>query len=124
MNLLLDSHAVLWWLAGDPLLPAATEAIADPVNDVVVSAATIWEIAIKRSLGKLRFSGSIAGHVSDAGFRLIGMSADHAEAAAALAPHHRDPFDRILVAQAQHERLTLVTRDPAMAAYDVRRLAC
>lgn len=85
---------------------------------------SIWEIAIKRQVGKLRFDGSPADEVSGAGFRHLSITAAHAEAAGDLPPHHRDPFDRILVAQAQAEGLTLVSRDAAFNRYDVRVLGC
>lgn len=119
MNLLLDTHVVLWWLAADPLSDDASARIADPSARVVVSAASIWEASIKRSLGKLRVDGSLAQHAADAGFELLPVLAGHAEAAGDLPHHHRDPFDRMLVAQAAAERLTLVTRDPAFDAYEV-----
>lgn len=124
MSLLLDTHALLWWLAGEPIRDEARERIADPSSLVAVSAASIWEAEIKRALGKLRIEGSLARHAVDAGFEPLPITLDHAERAGALAPHHRDPFDRMLVAQAQLESLTIVTRDPAFAAYDVTVLAC
>jgi PIN domain nuclease of toxin-antitoxin system len=119
VSLLLDTHVLLWWLAGDPLADGAAARIADPTERVVVSTASIWEATIKRSLGKLRIDGSLAHHAADAGFELLPVLADHAEAAGGLPHHHRDPFDRMLVAQATAERLTVVTRDPAFRSYDV-----
>jgi PIN domain nuclease of toxin-antitoxin system len=124
VNLLLDTHAFLWWVEGSRVAPEAKTAIVDPDRVVVVSATTVWEIGIKRSAGKLRFDGSIADQVEANGFETLAITAAHAERAGALPPHHRDPFDRMLVAQAQAERLTIVTRDPAFDAYDVRVLAC
>lgn len=89
-----------------------------------MSAASIWEAEIRRAIGKLRIEGSLARYALDAGFEPLAIGLDHAERAGALPPHHRDPFDRMLVAQAQLENLTIVTRDPAFDAYDVAVLAC
>ncbi len=125
MNLLLDSHAFLWWIdGGEALAPAAFEAIIDPDAVVVVSAASVWELAIKRATGKLTAAGVFEEEIAVHGFRPLSITAEHAERAGALPRHHGDPFDRMLVAQAQVEGLVLVTRDPALAAYDVRTLAC
>lgn len=111
MNLLLDTHAFLSWLAGEPMQAAAASQIADPDVVVAVSAATVWEIGIKRALGKLRLDGALADHVRSSGFEPLWISVAHAERAGALPVVHRDPFDRILVAQAQVEGLAQVTRD-------------
>lgn len=124
MNLLLDTHALLWWLADAPMSEDARHAIADPSAIVAVSAASVWEAEIKRVAGKLRMEGSLAGHVKDAGFEPLSITLDHAERAGRLPTHHRDPFDRMLIAQAQAEKLTLVTRDAAFAAYEVAVLDC
>jgi PIN domain nuclease of toxin-antitoxin system len=124
VRLLLDTHALLWWLADDPLSDEATGCIADPGNAVAVSAASAWEISVKSALGKLRFEGSIVDHVEASGFDPLPVSLRHAERAGALPLHHRDPFDRMLVAQAQAEGMVLVTRDVAFGAYDVELLAC
>lgn len=120
MKLLLDTHTWLWWLSGaEQLDPQAREAIAAPENLVAVSAATIWEVAIKRSRGKLGFEGEPVAAVADGGFEPLAISLAHAAAAGALPRHHRDPFDRMLIAQAQMEGLTVVTRDPSFDAYEV-----
>jgi PIN domain nuclease of toxin-antitoxin system len=124
VNLLLDTHALLWWLGDDPMTPDARDRIADPATLVAVSAASAWEIAIKRAMGKLRLDGSVATLVVGAAFTPLPVSFAHAERAGALPPHHRDPFDRLLVAQAQLEGLALVTRDERMDAYDVPVVAC
>jgi PIN domain nuclease of toxin-antitoxin system len=124
MNLLLDTHAFLWWLAGDPLSPDAVERIADPTAIVAVSAASAWEISIKRSLGKLDFDGDVAGNVTNEGFVPLDVSIEHAERAGALPPHHRDPFDRMIIAQGAAEGLTVVTRDVAFDAYGIATLRC
>lgn len=120
MNLLLDTHVVLWWL-DDPtqLSEAAREAISDPANDVLVSAATACEIAIKRSLGKLQAPRDLENVITACGFCGLPISLAHALATEQLHPHHRDPFDRLLIAQALIERATLITRDPLMAMYAV-----
>ena len=124
MSLLLDTHALLWWLADDPLEPAARARIADPGELVRVSAVSLWEIAIKRALGKLEAEASLVSQVRDGGFEPLPITGDHGERAGALPLHHRDPFDRMLVAQAQAESLTLVTRDRAFDAYEVELLRC
>ena len=124
MNLLLDSHVLLWWLADDPRLGAkARGAISEGENEVAVSAATVWEIEIKKAAGKLRTDADLWETVREGGFRELAITADHARDAATLPAHHRDPFDRMLVAQARREGLTLVTADPAIEAYPVVTLA-
>lgn len=124
MTLLLDTCAFLWWLADEPLGPTARDRIADPDQLVRVSAVSLWEIAIKRALGKLDLDGSLVLHVKAAGFEPLPITGDHAERAGALPLHHRDPFDRMLVAQAQAESLTLVTRDRAFDPYGLELLRC
>ena len=120
MKLLVDTHVLLWWLGGaDELAESAANAIADPGNLVAVSAASLWEISIKRSLGKLRVEGELHEAVVSGGFEPLPISLEHADAAGQLPPHHRDPFDRMLVAQAQSEGLTVVTRDLAFADYEI-----
>lgn len=120
MRLLLDTHVLLWWLANDPALPRAVrEAIAQPSNETWVSAASIWEAAVKRNLGRLRFhDDDLKSALPESGFRPLPVTIDHALLAGSLPNHHRDPFDRMLVAQARLEGLTLVTRDPALHLYD------
>ncbi|ETX07773.1 type II toxin-antitoxin system VapC family toxin [Candidatus Entotheonella palauensis] len=121
MRLLLDTHAFLWWLSEDETLTAsANEAIANPETLVHVSAATIWEIAIKANLGRLDVGGSdMAAEIIANGFIELPMTARHAHIAGWLPRHHDDPFDRMLIAQAQAEALTLVSRDAAFQSYDV-----
>jgi len=118
MKLLLDTHVVLWWL-DDPLLLSQTarDVIADPVNDVLVSVAVCWEIAIKRGLGKLTAPADLRGALYSCGFSELHITSAHVLATETLPMHHRDPFDRILVAQALMEGATLVSRDPMVAAY-------
>jgi PIN domain nuclease of toxin-antitoxin system len=124
VNLLLDTHAFLWWVGGQPLEPSAMERIADPDTLVAVSAASAWEIAIKRSIGKLRFDADVTIEVAANGFEALAIGLDHATQAGELPSHHRDPFDRMLIAQARVEGLTLVTRDRRLAAYEVEILPC
>ena len=121
MKLLLDSHAYLWWLADAPeLSPASRAAVADPTNLVVVSAATIWEIEIKRTLGRLEVGeADLVAEIEANRFAELPVSARHAAAAARLPRHHDDPFDRMLIAQSQVEGMVCVTRDPAFEAYGV-----
>lgn len=121
---LLDTHVLLWW-AQDPNLLAdkARYALADGRHLVFVSAATIWELGIKRATGKLSIPQDLRQLITGNRFDLLAITAEHAEAAPALPPHHRDPFDRMLVAQAILERLTLVTRDAEIGRYGVPVLA-
>jgi PIN domain nuclease of toxin-antitoxin system len=118
---LVDTHALLWWLDDAPALSAsAREAIADPVSEPLVSTASVWEIAIKRSLGKLTAPAELLEEIVDAGFAWLPVDPEHAWAARELPFHHRDPFDRLLVAQALVERVSVVTRDVRFAAYGVK----
>lgn len=116
----MDSHALLWAI-GSPaeLTEGARAALIDPANDVLVSAASIWEIAIKRALGKVRAPQGIAAAVEALGFSAVPITAADAERAGSLPPHHRDPFDRMLIAQATRLDAVLVSRDRAFDAYDV-----
>ncbi|MGH9113000.1 MAG: type II toxin-antitoxin system VapC family toxin [Acidimicrobiales bacterium] len=124
MSLLLDTHVLLWWLADDRrLVAAARDAIADPSTAVYVSAASAWEIAVKRALGKLKAPPDLASAVAESGFDALAIAFDHAVAAGDLPRHHDDPFDRMLVAQAQAEHLTLATADHRIDPYDVPILA-
>ena len=122
MNLLLDTHVFLWAIDDSPhLSPAARAAITDGHNVVYVSAASAWEIAIKRGLGKLNIPpGDYMEEVRLHRFTPLDITSEHALAVETLPPHHKDPFDRLLIAQAQEERLTIVTRDQRVALYDVR----
>jgi PIN domain nuclease of toxin-antitoxin system len=120
LELLLDTQAFLWWLADDPRLgPEARSYIEDPSNLVHVSAASAWEIAVKRASGKLEAPGDITAWIGDEDFRPLPIAVAHAVESAELPEHHRDPFDRLLVAQARLEGLTLVARDDAIERYDV-----
>jgi len=121
-HLLLDTHIFLWW-RGEPsrLLSAVASRIAT-ADLVFVSVASAWEAAIKRSLGRLDLPDTMEAGVLASGFQELLISFSHAERAAALPLHHRDPYDRMLVAQAQAEGLTLVTRDRLLEPYDVEIL--
>ncbi len=115
MNLLLDTHVFLWWDRQDKALNAAARAlIGDPTNQVFISAASIWEIAIKRCLKKLDFRGSAVAAIAANGFHELPILPIDAETAGALVWQHGDPFDRMLVAQAQRLGLTLATADAAI----------
>jgi PIN domain nuclease of toxin-antitoxin system len=119
--LLLDTHVALWALTDDPRLSRRARAlIEDPANDVLVSAASVWEIAIKHALGRgdMPISGDQAlDWFRQAGYALLPIAPDHAAAVEHLPDHHRDPFDRLLVAQAIAEPLRLLTRDPLVLRY-------
>ena len=127
MRLLLDTHVWLWMQAAPSRLrPEAAELIADVSNEVLLSAASAWEISIKYSLGRLPLpvppSEYVVSRMSRSGTAGLPVEHRHALAVADLPAHHRDPFDRILVAQAQLEGLTLVTADEALRKYDVTTL--
>ena len=120
MRLLLDTHVLLWWFnEPEVLTEQALEAIADETNVVYVSAATVWEAGIKQALGKLRGADDLVGRVRAQRLDELPIELSHAAVAAALPAHHSDPFDRMLVAQARSEGLTLVTRDARLASYGV-----
>jgi PIN domain nuclease of toxin-antitoxin system len=122
---LLDTHPLLWWLGGGSgLRDGERDAIADPANEIAVSAASIWEAEIKSALGKLVVEGGdLLDQVRSAGFHLLDITPDDAVTAARLPPLHGDPFDRMLIAQAQRRELTLVTRDSVLGSYGVPTLA-
>ncbi len=122
MRLLLDTHALLWWLADESLTPDARDAIADPANLVVVSAASAWEISIKKALGKLTAPDDLEQQLQAGGLVPLPISIAHGVAAGRLPRHHEDPFDRMLIAQAFAEGLTIMTRDKCFDAYRVALL--
>jgi PIN domain nuclease of toxin-antitoxin system len=123
MSLLLDTHVVLWWLTDDSTLAAEVKERLDHEPDVYVSPATIWEVAIKQSIGKLDKPTDLPERIRDSGFRHLHITAEHGIVAGRLPLIHRDPFDRMLIAQAQVEQLTLVTRDAEIPKYAVDTLA-
>lgn len=120
-RILLDTHALLWWLSGDQLLGRSSiEAISNQDNDIFVSAASIWEIAIKKQKGLLEAPDDFDSIIVEEGFKQLPISLYHAEQAGELELHHKDPFDRMLVAQAQAEGLTLMTSDNEIPKYSVK----
>jgi PIN domain nuclease of toxin-antitoxin system len=120
VRLLLDTHVFVWWDDENPALSRELqEAIADPGNNIYVSAVSVWEIAIKRARGKIAFTGGIAAAVLRNGFRTLPIAPDHAERAGSLPSHHRDPFDRMLIAQTVLESMALGTQDEMMRPYGV-----
>lgn len=119
MSLLLDTHVVLWWLTDDATLADEIKDRLDHEPDVYISPATVWEVAIKQSIGKLQHPDDLPERIRDSGFRHVPITVNHSIAAGRLPLIHRDPFDRMLVAQAQAEELTLVTRDADIQKYDV-----
>jgi PIN domain nuclease of toxin-antitoxin system len=120
VTILLDTHILLWWLADDQRLPShAAVAIGDPDSEVVVSAASAWEISIKQASGRLDAPDDLLDAIAANDFRSLAITAAHAVAAGRLPPHHADPFDRMLIAQAQIEGFTLVSVDGHFADYDV-----
>lgn len=119
MRLLLDTNALLWWLADEGLTVKAREAIADSANLVAVSAVSAWEISIKKALGKLAAPDDLEHQVQTGGFTPLPITIAHGVAAGQLPRHHDDPFDRMLIAQALAEGLTIVTRDKRFDEYSV-----
>ena len=119
MRLLLDTHILLWWLTDDPLLPPrAAVLLADRHNQVFVSPMSVWEIVIKSQLSKLKADvDEVRTAVSHSGFQPLPFTLEHAAAVARLPQHHRDPFDRALLAQALLEPLNLLTHDESLDVY-------
>jgi PIN domain nuclease of toxin-antitoxin system len=127
VRLLLDTHALIWWLAGDPLLSENAKAVVvDPDNEIFVSAASAWEITTKYRIGKLPRAASLAMDVSGVlaaqGFLELAISIKHGQMAGSLPGPHRDPFDRMLIAQATLADLVLVSNEAVFDGYGVRRL--
>jgi len=120
MNLLLDTHVVLWWFDNPDLLSEkARAAISQGENMVFISAAAAWEIAIKKALGKLEAPDNLEAVMAEEDFQPLPITIPHALAVAALPPIHQDPFDRMQVAQAKAESLTLVSRDALIGQYEI-----
>lgn len=120
MNLLLDTHTLLWWLDDNPTLSKkARTFISDAQSTVFISAAVIWEIRIKQALGKIKIPGNFKEVLEAQHFEMLDITAEHAHAIFSLPNHHRDPFDRMLIAQAKIERFTIITRDIHIMKYKV-----
>ena len=127
MRLLLDTHALLWWLDGDRRLPTQVRAlIGDPTNEVLVSAASVWEITTKARLGKLPGATDVAADVpaciESQGFMPLPITVHHAQRAGALVGSHRDPFDRMLIVQAQAEGVPIASNETLFDDYGITRL--
>jgi len=119
VRLLLDTHVVLWWLSDDPTLSEEVKTLIDEEPEVYVSPATVWEVTITQTLGKIKHPADLPERIRDSEFRELPIRFDHAVAAGRLPLIHRDPLDRMLVAQARCDDLTLVTRDPHIQKYEV-----
>lgn len=127
MRALLDTHTVLWWLSDDPALTrAARKIIAETKNTLIVSAASAWEIATKFRLGKLPTAGNLmsdfCGQIEREGFQFLAISAEHAIRAGLMPGAHKDPFDRMLIAQCQAENLPIIGSERVFEVYGVTRL--
>jgi PIN domain nuclease of toxin-antitoxin system len=123
MKLLLDTHILLWWLSqNQKLLPTEKEIITDPDNLILISAATAWEIAVKKMIGKLEAPDDLPAALAANNFLELPITIKHSQKLYQLPLHHQDPFDRIMVAQAMSEDLTFMTRDPKIALYDIKTL--
>lgn len=124
MNFLLDTHILLWWLEDEPRLSASvSSAIRNPNNFIFVSAATVWEMSIKQSLGKLEMPDNLLEVLKINEFEVLPITAEHSLKVGTLANHHKDPFDRMLIAQAISEGLTLISEDDKFQLYDVPLLS-
>jgi PIN domain nuclease of toxin-antitoxin system len=125
MRLLLDTHALLWWLTDDPALgEKARVQIGEPENTILVSVASLWEIAVKQGIGKISADiVEIEKAIAAQGMLRLGIDADHLVELVSLPPIHRDPFDRMLIAQARAEDVPLMTADAHIAGYSVDRMA-
>ena len=126
MRILLDTHALLWWLTGDPRIEReAQDLIADPANDILVSVASLWEIVVKVHVGKLEAEiRDITAAIDAQGFETLEIRPEHLEDLVRLPMHHRDPFDHLLIAQAIAEGLTLLSEDQHVSAYPVAHVTC
>ena len=121
MRLLLDANALLWWRnASRRLSRSARDAIGDGGNEIILSAATLWEITIKRGLGKLQFPDDLEQVMREEAFSLMPIAYEHLRTVDSLPHHHRDPFDRLLIAQALSEGIPIATGDRIFAAYGVQ----
>ena len=124
MRLLLDTHAFLWFLNGDPRLSKrARHAMEDEASELFLSTASVWEMAIKAGLERLTLPSSVEEYVAEKiaeGFRILPIEWTHAAAVQQLPAHHRDPFDRLLIAQSKEEDMSLVTGDSVFKAYNIR----
>jgi PIN domain nuclease of toxin-antitoxin system len=127
MRVLVDTHVFLWWIEGNRALPVkARAALADRDNECLISLVSVWELAIKAGLGKLKLAlpvqRYVVEHVAANGFRMLDIQMAHVGRVESLASHHGDPFDRLLVAQALEERIPVVTADPVFRDYGVKRI--
>ena len=127
MRVLVDTHVFLWWVEGDRALPVkARAALADQENECLISLVSAWELAIKAGLGKLKLAlpvkRYVVEHVAANGFRMLDIQIAHVGRVETLDPHHGDPFDRLLIAQALEEKLPVVTADPVFRRYGVKRI--
>jgi PIN domain nuclease of toxin-antitoxin system len=127
MRVLLDTHVFLWWVEGDRTLPAKSRrVVADPANECLFSLASVWELAIKASLGKLTLATSVQQYVIDNlaanAFTLLGIGITHIGRVEKLVRHHGDPFDRLLAAQALEEHLPIISVDPIFRRYGLKRI--
>ena len=127
MRVLVDTHVFLWWVEGDRALPAkARAALANQENECLISLVSAWELAIKAALGKLKLAlpvkRYVVEHVAANGFRMLDIRMAHVGRVETLDPHHGDPFDRLLIAQALEEEIPVVTADPVFRKYGVKRI--
>ncbi|HET9126292.1 MAG TPA: type II toxin-antitoxin system VapC family toxin [Solirubrobacteraceae bacterium] len=120
MRLLLDTHVVLWQLGGSRSIGSVAQQEIRDADEILFSVVSFAEIGVKAAIGKLSVPADLREHIVQAGVQILGLAPDHGLAVARLPVHHRDPFDRLLIAQARAERLTVMTSDARIPAYDVR----
>jgi PIN domain nuclease of toxin-antitoxin system len=119
MNLLLDSHAFIWWIDDDTRLGPKARLAIESAGKVFVSVISVWELGIKQAAGKLEIKTDLAKAAQESGFEILDCQLAHAQLAPTLPPHHKDPFDRMLLAQATIERLKIMSQDGAFANYEI-----
>jgi len=119
VSFLLDTHVMLWWFTDEPMSPTATEVLRRSENHVFVSPVSAWELNLKAAKGHVELAGDYLDAIAESGFEILNVTWSHALLAAGLPPHHKDPFDRLLIGQAASEGFTIVSRDMRFAHYEI-----
>lgn len=119
-NFLLDTQIFIWWMKDEKLKEDVTNILSDPANTIYLSTVSVWEMIIKKKIGKLKLPKDWKTTIKDGRFEVLSINFEHALAVETLPPHHKDPFDRMLIAQSKVEDLILITSDPKMSKYKIR----